>query len=138
MLTREEKNKKQRERRAKNHNIDTRKYEKTPKGLLMRKYRNMQSRVTGIQKLKAHLYKGKSLLKREDFYSWAFDNEDFNRLYIDWVESGYDRKLCPTVDRIDPKYGYVLENMRWITHSENSSLGALSRHHGYDVGVRQK
>lgn len=127
MQTLAEKNKKQRERRARNHNEETHKYEKTPKGFLMRKYRNMQSRVTGIQKLKAHLYKGKYLLGREEFYLWAFNSDDFNRLYTDWVESGYDRRLCPTVDRIDAKYGYFLENMRWLTHSENSSLGALSK-----------
>jgi hypothetical protein len=44
------------------------KYEKTKKGFLMRKYRNMQSRVTGIQKKKAHLYKDLYLLPREQYY----------------------------------------------------------------------
>ena len=122
-----DKNKWRREYRKRTHNEATHKYEKTPKGFLMRKYRNMESRVTGIQKLKAHLYKGKSLLDREEFYNWAFNNEDFNRLYIAWVENKYDRKLCPTVDRIDSEYGYFLENMRWITHSENSRLGAKNK-----------
>jgi hypothetical protein len=127
MTDKERKNKRQRDYRKRTKNSCTNKYEKTPRGFLMRKYRNMQSRVTGIQKLKAHLYKGKSLLNREDFYMWAFNSDDFNNLYTDWVESGYNRKLCPTVDRIDSKYGYFLENMRWITHSENSSLGATSK-----------
>lgn len=125
-MTREEQNLKQRIRRKLNGNLSTHKYEKTPKGFLMRKYRNMQSRTCGIQWKKAHLYFGKELLEREDFYKWAFESDDFNRLYLEWVESNYDRKLCPTVDRIDPDYGYTLENMRWITHSENSRLGAIS------------
>ncbi len=124
---REKKNKEQREYRKKTENKSTHKYEKTPKGFLMRKYRNMQSRVTGIQKLKAHLYEGKYLLDREEYYNWAFNSDDFNRLYTEWVESGYDRKLCPTIDRINPSYGYFLENMRWITHSENSRLGAMEK-----------
>ena len=124
--TREEQNKWRREYRRKTKNRATYKYEKTPKGFLMRKYRNMQSRVTGIQKLKAHLYKGKELLDREEFYNWAFNSDDFNKLYIAWVESNYDQKLCPTVDRIDSGHGYFLENMRWITHSENSRLGAIN------------
>jgi hypothetical protein len=126
-MTREQRNKWRREYRGKTENRATHKYEKTPKGFLMRKYRNMQSRVSGIQKLKAHLYKGKYLLGREEYYIWALNNEDFNRLYLEWIESNYERKLCPTVDRIDPKYGYFLENMRWITHSENSRLGAKNK-----------
>lgn len=130
-MTREEKNLKQRIRRKLDGNSDTHKYEKTPKGFLMRKYRNMQSRTCGIQWRKAHLYLGKELLLREEFYKWALESDDFNRLYLGWVESNYDRKLCPTVDRIDPDYGYILENMRWITHSENSRLGAISKNKKY-------
>lgn len=126
-MTQEEKNLKQRIRRKLDGNSSTHRYEKTPKGFLMRKYRNMQSRTCGIQWRKAHLYLGKELLSRDEFYKWALDSDDFNRLYLEWVESNYDRKLCPTVDRIDSECGYVLENMRWITHSENSRLGAISK-----------
>lgn len=62
-------NKHQREKRKREGNIITRRYEKTPKGFLMRGYRNMQSRVTGVQKKKAHLYLGKELLPRDEFYN---------------------------------------------------------------------
>ncbi len=103
------------------------KYEKTPQGFLMRKYRNMQSRVLGIQNKKAHLYKGKYLLAREDFYEWAFASSEFWKLYKEWTEADYDRKLCPTVDRIDSSEGYLLENMEWVTHSENSRRSSITR-----------
>lgn len=105
-------------------------YERTPKGFLMRKYRNMQSRVLGIQKHKFHLYKhitGTKLLDRETFYEWAFANKTFLILYKQWVASGYERRLAPSVDRIDSNKGYVLSNMEWITHSENSRRGTASR-----------
>jgi hypothetical protein len=111
----------QREVRKKNGNLYTRRYEKTKKGFLMRLYRNMQSRVTGIQHKKAHLYKGLSLLDRDTFYEWALNHPDFTQMFDDWVASGHDRKLTPTVDRIDSSNGYVLNNMRWLTHSVNSS-----------------
>lgn len=127
MRPREEINRLQRERRKANDNLYTQRYEKTKRGFLMRKYRNMQSRVTGVQKQKHHLYHGKSLLDREEFYQWAMGHPIFHRLFTVWRESGYERKLCPTVDRIDPERGYELDNMQWITHSENSSRGALSR-----------
>lgn len=117
----------QKERRKRNHNADTKKYEKTPNGFLMRLYRNMESRVTGIQKQKHHLYRGLSLLPRQEFYDWAKSNQEFWNLFSEWVSSQYDRRKTPTVDRIDSSKGYTLNNMEWVTHSENSRRGALSR-----------
>lgn len=112
----------QRARRARQGNVVTRRYEKTPNGFLMRAYRNMLSRVTGVQWRKAHLYKGLSILPRATFYEWAKNNTDFWRLYRLYVASGYDRKLCPSVNRIDPDQGYDLGNIEFLTHSLNSSL----------------
>lgn len=127
-MTKEEKNAKQRRLRDANGNYYTKKYEKTPKGFLMRLYRNMQSRITGVQIKKAHLYLGKEILSREDFYCWAFYGSDrkFFDMFEIYEKSGFDRKLAPTVDRIDSSKGYSPENMRWLTHSENSRLGAKS------------
>jgi hypothetical protein len=124
----EEQLRKQREYRAKNGNSITKKYERTKKGKLMRNYRNMESRINGIQWRKAHLYEGKSLLSREEFYEWSINNPDFHRLYEEWVDSGYDRKLSPSVDRIDSSKGYETSNMEWVTHSENSRRGTFSRY----------
>ena len=123
--------KRQRERRSANGNADTRRYEKTKKGFLMRLYRNMKSRVGGIQKQKAHLYAGKDLLPKEDFYAWAETSKDFHEMFSVWESSEYSRKLCPTVDRIDSTIGYVESNMRWLTHSENSRLGCVSNQRQY-------
>jgi len=117
----------QRYTRRASGNASTHKYEKTQKGFLVRKYRNMQSRIMGIQKLKSHLYMGKSLLSRGEFYEWSIGNVAFIKLFLSWKQSKYIRTLCPTVDRIDPQKGYEIENMRWITHSENSRLGAINR-----------
>lgn len=121
------KNAKQREYRAKNKNQCTNKYEKTINGFLVRKHRNMMSRVTGIQKAKYHLYQGLDLLDRQEFYRWSKTSKTFLKLFEDWSKSNYDRKLCPSVDRINSKEGYHLSNMEWITHSENSRRGNISR-----------
>ena len=118
----------QRERRKDNGNLDTKKYEKTANGFLMRMYHNMQSRVTGIQYKKEHLYKDKELLSRHDFYSWAKESPVFLKMFQVYCDSGYNQKLAPTVDRRESSRGYSLDNMRWLTHSENSRLGALSKH----------
>lgn len=117
----------QREYRKRTGNAATLKYERTKRGKLMRIYRNMLSRVTGVQAAKYHLYQGKALLEKHDFYEWAIDQTDFHRLYDAWVGSGYDRKLAPSVDRIDSSQGYETWNMEWVTHSENSRRGAVGK-----------
>lgn len=117
----------QRQRRKENSNAYTKKYEKTVNGKLMRTYRNMQSRVEGTLSGKAHLYEGLDIMPREDFYSWATNDPDFLRLYNEWAVSGYQIKLSPSINRIDTNLGYVVGNVEWLTHSENSSLGAISK-----------
>lgn len=121
-------NARQRFLRKQNGNAYTKKYEKTKNGFLMRLYRNMESRVTGIQKRHFHLYAGKELIDRNEFYIWAHNSPEFHRLFAEWEASGHPRVLCPSVDRIDPMRGYNVDNMEWVTMSENSRRGALSIH----------
>lgn len=97
----------------------SKKYEKTIPGFLMRSYSNLRSRCLG--RVKPHLYKGLDFFEREEFYDWTNSDGKFFELYHTWKESGYDRKLSPSVDRIDPDQGYIPGNVRWVTHSENSS-----------------
>lgn len=121
---------KQREYRRANGNAVTKRYERTKKGKLMRTYRNMQSRVSGILRKKAHLYKGLEILDREDFYEWAMASPEFHNLYDGWVSSNYKCGASPSVDRVDPSKGYTLDNMEWVTHSENSRRASRSRNLG--------
>jgi hypothetical protein len=121
------KNARQREYRRLNCDSHTKKYERTKKGKLMRTYRNMQSRTLGIVKDKAHLYLGMDVLPREDFYNWSLADREFNRLFEVWVKAGYNKKLSPSIDRKDTSKGYTKDNMRWLTHSENSRLGSINR-----------
>ena len=121
----------QRIKRKENGNELTHKYEKTINGFLMREYRNMKSRVTGVQKQKIHLYLGKELLPKEMFYQWALASPEFHSLYNEWLMLNCERVLCPTVDRIDSSKGYVLSNMEWVTHSVNSHRGSVSRNLQY-------
>lgn len=127
---REKKNRYQREYRKLVGNGATHKYEKTKNGFLVRLYRNMKSRVTGVQSAKYHLYEGKELLDKDSFYEWAKASKAFHSLFSLWEGSDYDRKLCPSVDRVNSNEGYSIDNMEWVTHSENSRRGALSKRRG--------
>ena len=94
----------------------------------MRSYRNMLSRVTGVQSKKAHLYEGLDILSKEEFYEWSINDEIFNSLFDEYERSEYDMRLAPSVDRENSSLGYNLDNMRWLPHWKNSQLGSLSRH----------
>lgn len=107
------------------------KYWKTKKGKLMLTYNNMKRRVDGY--VKPHLYKDKEICDRGLFYSWASSDANYNTLYDNWVDSGYERKLSPSIDRKDTALGYVIGNIQWITHSDNSRKGVLSRHTAFNV-----
>lgn len=120
-------NEMQRAYRHKTMNKHTREYEKTLDGFLVRCYRNMKSRISGVQKAKYHLYKGLPIIDKDVFYSWSKQNEFFNEQYKKWVSSGYERRQTPSVDRIDSSKGYLLDNMEWVTFSENCRRGSLNK-----------
>ena len=136
-MEKEERLERQRQQRKNSGNFYTKKYEKTHKGFLMRLYRNMLSRISGVQKLKHHLYVDKELLDKNEFYSWALSSPVFNKLFDEYAAAGFDRKRCPSVDRINSRLGYVLENMEWVTHSENSSRGSRSRYNQMNKGANE-
>ena len=94
-------------------------YEKTKQGFLMRLYHNMQSRVKGIQKNHAKYYEGLPIIEKKTFYFWAMKSIKFHKLFYEWQQSGYDRKLVPSIDRKDNTKGYTIENIQFLTLSNN-------------------
>lgn len=101
---------------------------KNPHYFLLTAYGNMRNRVLG--KSKPHLYKGLPILSRQEFLYWAKEDITFCILFNYWKENGYKLKDRPSINRVDTRKGYTLDNVEWITHSENSKLGALNKHHG--------
>ncbi len=110
-----------------NHTIYMREYRKTKKSVITKAYQGMRRRVSGEQ---AHhiKYMGMELLPREDFIKWAKDNKVLDKLYKEWYARGCEYKYTPSVDRLDPRQGYYLENMDWCTISENTKRMLNSKH----------
>lgn len=100
-------------------------YRLTIKGFLTMRYRSMMVRTRDFDPIRPN-YFGKKLLSKEIFYKWAQNNKQFLKLYNEYKESGYKFKLTPTVDRLDPEKHYILNNMEWVTHSENSRRARLT------------
>ncbi len=51
---------------------------------------------------------------------WLMRQHKFFLLYAAWVNSGYLRKLVPSVDRIDNSLPYTLKNIQLMTWEENN------------------
>ena len=65
---------------------------------------------------------GKDFLSKSEWLEWCNTKENylkFIELYNAWVKSNFDRKLCPSIDRIDNKVGYIPSNLQWLTLSQN-------------------
>lgn len=69
-------------------------------------------------------YKNKKVyFTKEEFLKWILVNNDYIRIFNEWEKSNFNRKLCPTVDRIDNNKDYSFDNIQILTHSENCKKG---------------
>lgn len=57
---------------------------------------------------------------KAELKEWMLSSPDFNILYRDWVISGYDKSLKPSIDRLDDYKGYSFDNIRVVTWVENN------------------
>jgi hypothetical protein len=87
----------------------------------------MRRRVQGRASKNPHYWAGKPIMSRETFFEWSKNHPDFLRLFKRWVLTKHDRKLVPSINRIDSAKGYTLDNVEWITFSQNASLAGEVR-----------
>ena len=59
-----------------------------------------------------------------EFRAWCFSQPNFNSLYLNWIESGCDRMLKPSADRLDSNKPYTFDNLRLVTFRENVSANS--------------
>lgn len=92
---------------------------RTKIGYLRCKYQMMRHRV--LKKRRANdSWFGKPLCKKEDFLEWSLSDTSFDAVFKRWLKNQKNPKLWPSIDRINNDRGYVIGNMRWVTHSKNS------------------
>jgi len=88
-------------------------------------YSAMKNRVTtGANTNRPDLYIGKPIMPKDIFLTWAKNHPDFLQMYKRWVMCEFDRKMTPTVNRINSQKGYTLDNVEWVTNSQNCGLSA--------------
>jgi hypothetical protein len=66
------------------------------------------------------------LFPLEELHEFAMCNK-FNRLFIEWEKSGHKKEYKPSIDRINSKKGYSIDNIHWLTWGENRYKQTMER-----------
>ena len=94
------------------------------KRIFSQRYNSIKSRCEPeYSSAKSRYYRvtGTEYLTREEFIKWTEDTMDsFMIVYSKWVESNFDKKEVPSIDRIDNNVGYIASNMQWLSRSDNA------------------
>lgn len=84
------------------------------------RYSGIKARIEG-RATREYQVRGKSICTIDEFLSWCNLNlKTFTKLHVQWEKSGWKNLLTPSVDRIKNDKGYTIDNMQWITKSNNS------------------
>lgn len=62
----------------------------------------------------------------EQFLEHFLQDSEYKRIHAAWVRSGFKKAEAPSVDRIDPRVPYLLENIRIVEWSVNQSKGVTT------------
>ena len=93
-------------------------YRRSLRGLVVRMYAAMKSRVS-IPRSHSKCF-GLPIMPRSEFMVLADASPALRSLYEAWTASGYDRRLTPSVDRLDRRKGYTPDNIDFCTTTENA------------------
>jgi hypothetical protein len=88
-------------------------------------YSELSRRVKTFDPLRPNYY-GLPKCSKEEFVNRFLTDPEFLKQYEVWQKSGYQRKCAPSIDRINNKAGYMLDNLQFISQSENSRKDVIT------------
>ena len=86
-------------------------YDKTEKGVIRVIYK-AQKANSKTRKMPMPSY------TKQELSIWLYEN-GFKKLYDNWVKNNYNRKLKPSIDRLNDFEPYTFENIRLVTWQDN-------------------
>lgn len=103
------------------------------KNIWMSKYHALRQRSLGEYGRQTNAT-GKPFLSEKEYEDWCISTMDiFLSLWGNWVKSGFDRRLTPSIDRINNDGGYSKDNIQWLTMDDN-----IKKYHQEEAEKRGK
>lgn len=65
-------------------------------------------------------YVGKKFCTKQEFFDKFLNDSQFLSLFENWRNSGFKRGEAPSIDRIDNQGDYLIGNLQFIKHSQNT------------------
>ena len=94
------------------HKEEVKAYSRTIKGLIVRIYLSQK----GSSKERGH---NPPTYSKEELHVWMTSQSNFKELYDNWIVSGHETDLRPSVDRLINSKGYSFDNIQLMTWREN-------------------
>lgn len=98
-----------------------RKWRRTKGGLIQNCWTHINERVTKPQSTAFGLPR----CEKDEFYKWAKESEDLDRLMDEWEKSSYNSDLTPCILRLNTRAGFVPMFLTWVTRREINQEGAF-------------
>ncbi len=96
-----------------------------------RTLKGLPSRIHSRQKASSKIRGHKSpVYTVAELCEWMLSQPIYYELHAEWVESGYDKKKTPSIDRLDDYKGYSFDNIRIMTWEGNLKKGHDDRKNG--------
>ena len=89
-------------------------YYKTKDGLISKIYGHQVQN----SKKRGH---NKPAYSKQELKDWLYSKEKFHVIFNNWVNSGYEKELIPSIDRKDDYKGYSFNNIQITTWFVNNS-----------------
>lgn len=105
-------------------------YRRTKEGLITNLYGHQ------IERSKKNGYRLPDYSKQE-FKDWLYSQELFHLMFNEWKMSGYEKRLTPSIDRLNDYIHYCFGNIQLVTWEENNIKGQKDRRNGINNKVNK-
>jgi len=70
-----------------------------------------------------------------ELQEWLENQPNFETMFKQWEESGFDKELTPSIDRLDNNRSYELDNIQLVMWEENNRRGAQLKKETLSKGI---
>lgn len=107
-------------KRDEKHAYDSWRQRYDKRRILNHRYNSIRQRCEG-RATRKYAVEGRVFLSKEEWGMFTSKTADqFNKLHKEWIDSGFKRGKSPSIDRVDNSRGYTIDNIQWLTVSENN------------------